>query len=174
MHTYTCTCTYTHIIYIYIYIYRSPSPTVTTATSITTFLPPSIFFLQFNPIFFLHRAVSLSTACYDWTFARLNVTKSDVNSQEYDPEWNMEDAADWLLFPAHLFNSISTVVSLIGLFVWLFSSPHNSDGARDLDRTCTKPIYITTYIYIYIHIYIYTDPTSKNHKSLKHALTSLV
>ena len=46
--------------------------------------------------------------------------------------------ADRALFPFHLFNSIATVMSLFGFWVWLFFSPHNSDGARELDRTCTK------------------------------------
>jgi hypothetical protein len=50
----------------------------------------------------------------------------------------MNDVADRVLFPAHFFNSISTVISLFGFWVWLFFSPHNSDVARDLDRTCTK------------------------------------
>jgi hypothetical protein len=77
--------------------------------------------------------------CHDWTFARMNVTHFDVESEQYDPEWDMEDDATWQLFPAHLFNSISTVVSLFGFMVWLFFSPHMSDVARDLDRTCTKP-----------------------------------
>ena len=77
--------------------------------------------------------------CHDWTFMRWNVTKFDVDSPLYDPEWDMEDNATFVLFPSHLFNCISTLVSLFGFWVWLFSSPHVSDVARDLDRTCTKP-----------------------------------
>jgi hypothetical protein len=70
---------------------------------------------------------------------RTNVTKFDVDSPSYDPEWGMEDGAEYNLFPVHLFNSISTVVSLFGFMVWLFFSPHMADVARDLDRTCMKP-----------------------------------
>jgi len=79
-----------------------------------------------------------SKECYDRKFARLNVRFFDVDSQHYDPEWNMDDDATWHIFPAHLFNSISTVMSLFGFWVWLFFSPHNSDVARALDRTCTQ------------------------------------
>ena len=71
------------------------------------------------------------------------MTRFDVDSQHHDPEWGMDDAADWHLFPLHLFNSISIVVSLFGFWVWLFFSPHNTstepDVAQDLDRTCTEP-----------------------------------
>jgi hypothetical protein len=76
--------------------------------------------------------------CYDMSFALRNVTMFDVDAPKYDPEWDMDDAADWRLFPVHLFNSIATVMSLFGFWVWLFLSPQNSDVARDLDRTCTK------------------------------------
>jgi hypothetical protein len=68
----------------------------------------------------------------------------DVDSKYYDPEWDMDDAADWHLFPVHLFNSIATVMSLFGFWVWLFFSPHNSDVARALDRTCTKKEHCTS------------------------------
>jgi hypothetical protein len=88
--------------------------------------------------------------CHDYTFMRLNATKFDVDSAQYDPEWDMEDSANFDLFPQHLLNSISTVVSLFGFWVWLFFSPHVSDVAqdrslrqqhkRDLDRTCTKSV----------------------------------
>ena len=76
--------------------------------------------------------------CYDRTFAWGNVTSFDVDSPIYDPEWDMSDAAAWNLFPVHLFNSISTVVSLLGFWVWLFFSPHMSEVARDLDRKCAN------------------------------------
>ena len=79
-----------------------------------------------------------SKECYDRTFAWRNVTKFDVDSQDYDPEWDVDDVAQWRLFPVHLFNSIATVMSLFGFWVWLFFSPHNSDVARALDRTCTQ------------------------------------
>jgi hypothetical protein len=80
-----------------------------------------------------------SKACYDWSFSWRNETHFDVGSQKnYDPEWDMDDSANWHLFPMHLFNSISTVMSLFGFGVWLFFSTHNSDVARDLDRTCRK------------------------------------
>ena len=71
---------------------------------------------------------------------RLNVTRFDVESQLYDPEWDMEETARLVLLPSHFFNSISVVVSLFGFWVWLFFSPHTSDVARDLDRTCTKTV----------------------------------
>jgi hypothetical protein len=76
-----------------------------------------------------------SKVCFDRTFARQNVTKWDVDSQHYDPDWDMNDSAGWRLFPIHLFNSTSTVVSLFGFWVWLFFSPHLA--AQDLDRTRT-------------------------------------
>ena len=78
--------------------------------------------------------------CHDYTYMRINVTRWDIDSQVYDPEWDVEDNAVWHLFPQHLFNSISTVASLFGFWVWLFFSPHMSDVVRDLDRTCTNPI----------------------------------
>jgi hypothetical protein len=79
-----------------------------------------------------------SRGCYDRAFALRNVTRGfDVDSQHHDPEWDMDDDATFRLFPVHLFNSIATVMSLFGFWVWLFFSPHNSDIARALDRTCT-------------------------------------
>jgi hypothetical protein len=68
-----------------------------------------------------------------------DVTRFDVDHQDYNPEWEMEDVAEWDLSPIHIFNSTSSVVSLFGFWVWLFFSPHMSDVARDLDRTCMKP-----------------------------------
>jgi hypothetical protein len=38
----------------------------------------------------------------------------------------MDDDATRRLFPVHLFNSIATVMSLFGFWVWLFFSPYNS------------------------------------------------
>jgi hypothetical protein len=38
-----------------------------------------------------------------------------------------------------VFNFVSTVVSLLGFTAWLFHSPHTSNVAVDLDRTCTSP-----------------------------------
>ena len=76
--------------------------------------------------------------CHDFTFEWRNVTYFDVDSPKYDPEWDMDDVAERDLFPVHLFNSISTVVSLFGFWVWLFFSPHMSNVAKDLHRTCTK------------------------------------
>jgi hypothetical protein len=90
---------------------------------------------------FITNTVSYGAAgkvCYDWTFARHNVTRFDVDSQSYDPEWEMDDVADWHLFPTHLFHSMSLVVSLFGVWVWLFFSPHKPYMAQDMDRTCTK------------------------------------
>jgi hypothetical protein len=74
--------------------------------------------------------------CHDWTVARANVTRFDVDSQLYDPEWDMDDFADWHLFPGHIFNSTSIGVSLFGFWVWLFFSPHSQK--QDLDRTCME------------------------------------
>jgi hypothetical protein len=79
-----------------------------------------------------------SKVCYDRNFAWRNVTYFDVESPKHDPEWDMDDSASLHLFPVHLFNSITTVMSLFGFWVWLFFSPHNSDVARALDRTCTQ------------------------------------
>jgi hypothetical protein len=76
--------------------------------------------------------------CHDRTFAWKNATRFDVDHPRHDPEWDMGGFAEERLFPVHLFNSIATVISLFGFWVWLFFSPHNSDVARDLDRTCTK------------------------------------
>ena len=74
-----------------------------------------------------------STECYDRAFARLNATYFDVEAQHYDPDWEMDDSASFHLFPVHLFNSTSMAVSLFGLCVWLFFSPHLS--VQDMDRT---------------------------------------
>ena len=85
--------------------------------------------------------------CHDWTVTRKNVTRFDVDSQYYDPEWDMDDAADWHLLPVHLFNSISTAVSLFGFGIWLFFSPHERkhdplstavNTAQDLDLARTE------------------------------------
>jgi hypothetical protein len=78
-----------------------------------------------------------SEVCFDRTFARNNVTNWVVDSQHYYPEWDMDDAADWHLFPFHTFNSTSLAVSLFGLWVWFFFSPHLA--ALDLDRPRTTP-----------------------------------
>jgi hypothetical protein len=91
---------------------------------------------------FMTQTISYGAArkvCHDYTFMWINETKFDVDSRSYDPEWDMDDFATWDLFPIHLFNSISTVVSLFGFGVWLFFSPHKFNEARDLDRTCTIP-----------------------------------
>ena len=61
----------------------------------------------------------------------------DEGSPDYNPEWNMGDAASRHLSPMYLFNSFSVAVSLFGFGVWLFFSPHQSDVAKDLDRTRT-------------------------------------
>ena len=81
-----------------------------------------------------------STTCSD-RFAVVRMAwYGDVDSEYYDPDWDVDgvDNASNLLFPMHLFNSISTVVSLFGFWMWLFFSPHTSDVAQDLDRTCTE------------------------------------
>jgi hypothetical protein len=77
--------------------------------------------------------------CYVKAVVRLKKAFLDVDSPKHDPNWTEEDNFDDhtgnRLFPIHPFNSISTVVSLFGFGVWLFFSPHNSDAAKDLDRT---------------------------------------
>jgi hypothetical protein len=55
--------------------------------------------------------------CHDWSFEWRNVTYYDVDYEFYDPEWDMDDSAARDLFPIHLFNTISTVVSLFGFGV---------------------------------------------------------
>ena len=80
-----------------------------------------------------------SGVCYD-RFALLRISwYEDPDSPYYDPEWDVDadESAVYHLFPVHLFNSISTVVSLFGFWVWLFLGPHKSSVAQDLDRTCT-------------------------------------
>ena len=77
--------------------------------------------------------------CYDRAFSRI----LDEDSSQYNPDLDFDDHASRHLFPQHLFNSLSTVVSLFGLGVWLFFSPHQSDVAKDLDRTrtCTEIVF---------------------------------
>jgi hypothetical protein len=83
------------------------------------------------------------TSCYDRTFSRLNATKWDADSSKHDPNWDVDDAADWRLLPGHILNVVSTVASLFGFWAWLFFSPHNkkhgplstaANMAQDLDR----------------------------------------
>ena len=75
--------------------------------------------------------------CYDRTFSVWNVTYLDEGSAYYNPDGDIDDVATFHLFPKHLFNSLSAVVSLFGFGVWLFFSSHQSDVAKDLDRTRT-------------------------------------
>jgi hypothetical protein len=75
--------------------------------------------------------------CYDRAFSLQSAISGDVGSPDYDPDWDFDDNNGNHLFPQHLFNSLSTVMSLFGFGVWLFFSPHQSDVAKDLDRTCT-------------------------------------
>jgi hypothetical protein len=75
--------------------------------------------------------------CYGRTFSRLSAINLDEDSPDYDPDWDMDDRSSNHLFPQHLFKSLSTEVSLFGFGVWLFFSPHQSDVAKDLDRTRT-------------------------------------
>jgi hypothetical protein len=77
-------------------------------------------------------------------FTLLRITwYGDPESDFYIPDWDVdadESAvnAAYNLFPIHLFNVISTMVSLFGFWVWLFFSPHKkSDEGQNLDRTCT-------------------------------------
>jgi hypothetical protein len=76
-----------------------------------------------------------SEVCYDRNFVLRNATFSDIDSPKYDPDWDMDDSAPWHLFPIHLYNSTSTAVSLFGLWVWLFFSPHLSLQDMDSKRT---------------------------------------
>jgi hypothetical protein len=80
-----------------------------------------------------------SEACFG-RFSLLRIAwYGDPGSSYYIPGWDVDtdDNASMRLFPVHLFNSIATVVSLFGFWVWLFFGPHKSDAAQDLDRTCT-------------------------------------
>ena len=81
--------------------------------------------------------------CYDRLFSMESAKFLDVDSPDYKPDWTFDDWATNHLFPQHLFNSLSTVVSLFGFGVWLFFSPHQSDVAKDLDRTrtCTEIVF---------------------------------
>jgi hypothetical protein len=57
--------------------------------------------------------------CYD-RFSSVRIAwHVDPESQYYEPDWDVDavDAANYLLFPVHLFNSISTAVSLFGFWV---------------------------------------------------------
>jgi hypothetical protein len=94
-------------------------------------------FVVLLPLFVTNTASygAAEKACYDRTFSRLNTIYLDENSPRYNPDWDMHDNADRHLFPLHLFNSLSTAVSLFGFGVWVFFSPHQSDVAKDLDRT---------------------------------------
>ena len=83
-----------------------------------------------------------SEICYDRIFDLKNQTfTADVDSQYYDLDWTMGDVAHWHLLPFHVYNSVSVATSLVGLWVWLFSSPHRaSERAQNLDRTCTTAV----------------------------------
>ena len=80
------------------------------------------------------------SVCYGWTYERMNLrynaTGMDVEDPLYDPDWSMEDWADWTLFPQHVYNSVATCVSLVGFWVWLCFSAHKNEEAEHLDRTC--------------------------------------
>jgi hypothetical protein len=82
-----------------------------------------------------------SKFCYDRFSPLRTAWYGDPDSDFYDPEWdlNADDVAIYHLFPMHLFNSISTVVSLFSFWVWPFFSPHkkSSNVAQNLDRSCT-------------------------------------
>jgi hypothetical protein len=86
--------------------------------------------------------------CYDRSSSMFNVIFSDEDSPKYNPDWDMDDNAINHLFPQHMFNSLSTVVSLFGFGVWLFFSPHQSDVAKDLDRTrkCSDLFYVPWFV----------------------------
>ena len=75
--------------------------------------------------------------CYDRSFSFFSAMYLDVDSPNYNPDWDMDASSTQNLFPQHFFNSLSTGVSLFGFGVWLFFSPHQSGVARDLDRTRT-------------------------------------
>ena len=87
---------------------------------------------------------------YDRSFSRNVAFYLDEDSPDYKPDWEMDDQAVNHLFPQHLFNSLSTVVSLFGFGVWLFFSPHQSDVAKDLDRTreCTDCICFSRFFFV--------------------------
>jgi len=70
--------------------------------------------------------------CYERIYAVL------AERHARDEDWDFDAKATRRLFPVHLYNSMSTVVSLLGFLSWLFFSPHASKGAPggtcDLDR----------------------------------------
>jgi len=89
------------------------------------------------PLFMTNTASygAATKVCYERTFSRASAKYLDEDSQHYNSDWDMNSVAIYHLFPQHLFNSFSTVLSLLGFGVWLFFSTHQSDVAKDLDRT---------------------------------------
>jgi hypothetical protein len=70
--------------------------------------------------------------CHDRT-ARMRAARyMDIESPEYDSDWNednIDDASIFALLPAHTFNCISTFVSLFGIWVAVLQSPLLRCGA---------------------------------------------
>ena len=83
-----------------------------------------------------------------WSFGAANdVCRSWVEEwlmtvfMEDDPARDFDSAANRALFPAHSYNVASQFVSLFGLLVWFFISPHNNSNAAATgpDLRCMMP-----------------------------------
>jgi hypothetical protein len=112
------------------------------AKTFFTFLVTATLLVVLLPLFVTGTSSygAASKVCYD-RFSPLRVAwYGDPDSDFYDADWDVDadDSATFYLSPVHLFNVISTVVSLFGFWAWMFFSPHKkSNEAQNLDRTCT-------------------------------------
>jgi hypothetical protein len=71
--------------------------------------------------------------CYERQLSKL-VAMAQREGRPFDKETHFP--SHFHLFPLHMMNVLSTVVSLAGLWIWLFFSPHTTPAAVYLDRTC--------------------------------------
>ena len=53
---------------------------------------------------------------------------------------DIDRSSQHTMFPTHTWNAVSSAVSLLGFFVWLFASPHRFAIAGALDRKRAPPI----------------------------------
>jgi hypothetical protein len=111
------------------------------AKTFFTSLVAATLFVDLLPLFMTGTPSygAASKVCFE-RFSPLRIAwYADPESSYYEPEWDVDadDNAAMNLFPSHQFNSISTAISLFGFWVWLFFSPHKSEQAKHLDRTCT-------------------------------------
>jgi hypothetical protein len=78
--------------------------------------------------------------CYERNLAK--ITESFENNRSPQSEylggegWHFDDINNRHLFPLHLFNSLSSAVSLVSFLTWLFCSPHTTPATKELDRAC--------------------------------------